>query len=65
MENEFVIAIGSLVSVIACIFCLVIVVENHNTDKANDQLKKEKYELKQKLEKAENDRLKCLVGIGE
>lgn len=65
MENEFAIALGTLIAVIACVFCLVVVVENHNTDKTNEQLKQEKYELKQKLDKSEEKRLECLVGIGE
>ena len=63
MEDEVAILLGSLIAIIMCGVTLMYVLENYNTDKINEQLKQEKYELKQKLEKVEQERLNCLISL--
>ena len=54
-----------LVNILICvIFMFIFIVdmwEINELSNTNEKLKKEKYELKQKLDKAEKDTLKCIT----
>lgn len=39
----------------------IVIYDNYATNKANDKLKREKYELKQKCEKLEDEQLKRII----
>lgn len=43
------------------LFVIVILCDNYNTRKANDKLKKEKYEIRLKCNKLEDEKLQRLI----
>ena len=52
-----------VIVLILSIFIGFILAYNNDLEKTNEQLKKEKYELKQKLEKVEKEKLNCIIGL--